>query len=170
MAQLGQVVHIMFRFWDHVDVEERASDELCWNWKGAKNKLGYGFITESVSEQTKTRLRKRFRAHRLSYEIHYGTIPAGIFVCHRCDNPSCVNPRHLFLGTQKDNLSDAARKGRTALGAKNGAAVLTEDQVREARQIYNDEGISARQLGFRYGVNPRYMWAVIARKAWKHID
>lgn len=86
-------------FWDNVD----KSGE-CWVWKGYINESGYG-LARLNKNQT--------RAHRVSWEIHHGKIPEGIFVCHKCDNPPCVNPSHLFLGTNQDNIQDKVNKGRS---------------------------------------------------------
>ena len=93
-------------FWSHVE-----KNDGCWIWKGSKSPRGYGYFN----------LKKQgWRAHRISWVLHHGPIETGKIICHHCDNPSCVRPDHLFCGTDKDNLSDAARKGRMASGARNG--------------------------------------------------
>jgi HNH endonuclease len=77
----------------------------CWGWRGATFRFGYGKV--KLWDGTRT------TAHRVSYQIHYGPIPDGMFVCHHCDNPPCTNPEHLFLGTGADNNRDMAKKGRS---------------------------------------------------------
>lgn len=98
---------LMERFWNKVD----TSNE-CWNWTGSKNKDGYGSVGSGLRSRT-------MLAHRMSYAINVGEIPKGMCVCHKCDNPSCVRPDHLFLGTRKDNMQDMVRKGRDDNGHTN---------------------------------------------------
>lgn len=90
------------RFWSKVD-----KTEYCWNWKASKSSGGYGQIM--LKRNGKSKL---LRAHRCSYYIFYKQLETKMFVCHSCDNPSCINPKHLFLGTAKDNAQDMARKNR----------------------------------------------------------
>jgi len=86
-------------FWPKLD---KQSDNECWNWTARKDSRGYGLL-KILGQQ---------KAHRVSWIIHFGEIPEGLYVCHRCDNPSCVNPAHLFTGTAKDNYKDMVNKGR----------------------------------------------------------
>lgn len=109
------------RFWTLV---ETAGEDDCWVWKERTDKDGYGIVYDS--EQRKSR-----RAHRVSYEMHYGPIPEGLLVCHKCDNPPCVNPSHLFLGTAKDNSDDMVRKGRSKVTRGCFKSKLTDEIVLE---------------------------------------
>lgn len=96
------------RFWSFV----KTSSAGCWEWTGATDGRGYGQIST-------TRNGSPVKAHRLSWSIHFGDIPKGLNVCHACDNPKCVNPNHLMLGTQKANMVDASKKGRISEVSKS---------------------------------------------------
>ena len=97
---IAKTAHV--KFWEHV-----TQTPSCWQWKGASHEDGYGQV--AVSNKG---IRKNLFAHRLSYEIHIGPIPPGLWVLHHCDNPPCTNPEHLFLGTPLDNMLDAVAKRR----------------------------------------------------------
>lgn len=133
---------------------ERA--DACWIWFGRKDPAGYGVFVGTR------------RAHRLAYQIYVGDIPKGLCVCHRCDNPICVNPKHLFLGTHAENMADMKAKGRAARqqGEGHGASVLTDDQVRE---IYAASGFYA-DIGARYGVSATTVYSIKQRRRWAHLD
>lgn len=128
------------RFWDKVD--KRGPDD-CWEWQGSMTR-GYGMIRVGKGTQ---------RAHRVSWEMANGPIPEGMNVLHHCDNPSCVNPAHLFLGTQADNVHDMQAKERKAdlHGKRNGRARLTEQDVYKIREMIK-QGISQRVIAKEYGV------------------
>lgn len=102
-------------FWKYVDVVLEGDD--CWEWKGFRRKNGYGVTTGDGNQTTK---RTQMGAHRRSWILTNGPIPRGLFVCHRCDNPPCVRPDHLFLGTHIDNMTDMHAKGREARGERAG--------------------------------------------------
>lgn len=148
------------KYWDNVIVIEND----CWGWKGAVNHDGYGSVT--VWNKSKS---KAFRANRVSWMIHNGQIPEGYFVCHKCDNPSCTNPDHLFLGTPHDNTVDMVRKGRDPRGERAGGVKLTEDDVMCIRKLHL-EGTTPAQIAtlFPY-VHPGHIYSVLKRKIWKHI-
>lgn len=117
--------------------------------------------------------KKVWATHRLSFIFHCGPIPDGLLVCHLCDNPNCFNPRHLFLGTGKDNMQDCSRKGRTfrPIGEKCGAAVLTEADVRKMRALYRPytRGCGWRSLGTMFGVDRSTARSAVLGDSWSHL-
>lgn len=147
----------MKRFWDKVD---KTGD--CWEWKAALNEHGYGMIGMNGGMR---------RAHRLSWEFRYGKIPDGLFVLHKCDNPKCVNPDHLFLGNQTDNMHDCSLKGRTKntpqLGEKNVFAVLDRFKVLEIRAL--DGIMLQKDIAKTYNVKDSAISKIILRRTWRHI-
>lgn len=139
----------------------------CWVWKGAKNRKGYGVI----------RLRdKNMLAHRVAWIKSKYDIPNGLYVLHKCDNPSCVNPNHLFLGTPKDNMDDKMKKGREVKGENHGGSKLTEENVKEIRNLYTKgrpgqvNEFSLRKLAKRYGVNSHTIFNIVNNNTWKDIS
>lgn len=145
------------RFWAKVLVKD--IDE-CWLWTGyIKNKYGYIGYSGSYTY-----------AHRLAWIIEHGDIPEGMFVCHTCDNPGCVNPAHLFLGTHSDNIKDMFDKGRGVnnTGEKNGNARLTVTQVLEIRQLATT-GKSYRNIGNQYGISSAQVSRIVNKTSWAHV-
>lgn len=122
---------------------------------------GYGHIRKNG---------KWVKAHRVSYELNKGKIPKGMNVCHTCDNPMCVNPDHLFLGTQKDNMHDKVKKGRAFTGdqkgANNGAAKLTESDIRDIRKSQG----SCKELAIKFFTSPMNISLIKRRLAWAHVE
>lgn len=149
------------RFWAKVNIP--SDQNACWGWIAMRDLDGYGMIWPGGAKGP------MLKASRVSWEIHFGPIPSGLSVLHTCDNPSCVNPSHLFLGTQKDNRQDATRKGRTAKGEENGSAKLTEPQVRDIRARYVEGGITMRTLAKMFGVHPGTIGDILHRQIWRHI-
>jgi hypothetical protein len=160
------------RFWKYVDKTTHPSG--CWLWTGALTSTGYGQIgMGSKTDGT----RRPHKAHRVAWELSRGKIPQGMSVLHHCDNPPCVNPDHLFIGTQKDNAQDMGRKGRAAVqrhpeiirGERNANAVLTTADVLEIRRL-KAEGMGptaiARQLGTSYSA----VQGVFYGYTWKHLE
>jgi hypothetical protein len=152
------------RFWSYV--VQRGPDE-CWPWKRALNPRGYGTFSYRNGA---------IPAHRYAYIVAHGNVDSFTFVCHRCDNPPCCNPAHLFAGTPAENSADMVRKGRyrspdpasAPKGEANGCSKLTEGGVRELRAL-REEGWTYQQLGDRYGVTKRAAWLVVKRQSWKHV-
>jgi len=150
------------RFWKKV-----VKREGCWSWIGSTDGNGYG----QINEGGRGRLLK---AHRVSYQIAFGPISDEIDVLHRCDNPNCTNPEHLFLGTHTDNMRDMWAKGRgrspgdKLRGSKNGNSRLTEKQVLKIRNDHA-KGESSRALGRRFGVSKTLILFIVKRSVWTHI-
>ena len=127
----------------------------CWEWQGA-TVCGYGSMGIGSRKDGSQRT---VRVHRMSYEVFRGAIPKGMYVCHHCDNPPCVNPFHLFIGTQQDNLSDCAAKGRIKPKAK-----LNWSQVRHIRRLA--DRATTKELAEQFGVHPRTIRDAIRYKSW----
>lgn len=142
------------RFWDRVD----ASGE-CWEWTAGKNSLGYGKISIDA---------KNVYAHRLAYILAYGFIPNGLFVCHHCDNPGCVKPSHLFVGTQSDNLKDAASKGRIPQGTIHWNSRLVENDIHEIRRLHS-LGVSQPLLAKMWKICQPQVSKIVYRVQWRNI-
>ena len=145
---------------------KRGTEEECWNFPYV-NSNGYGQV--AVNETIATgqyKLHHRY-AHRLAYEVFNGPIPGGLNVCHRCDNPRCVNPAHLFVGTDADNNRDKVNKDRQTRGESNGNSILTEDVVRRLR---SGELKPSRQLARKLGLaDVSHLYLVRDGKHWKHV-
>jgi len=149
-------VPLQERFWRKVFL---ASRDQCWLWNGAKDLDGYGFIKQKDGVQ--------LRAHRVSYELHHGLVPPRLYVCHSCDNPSCVNPDHLFAGTPKDNAEDKARKGRSArlIGSLNPMARLAVVDVCAIRS----DGRHREIIAAEYGVSVSHVRDIKTGRRWGHL-
>ena len=136
----------------------------CWEWQGRLDPYGYG------SQYFHGRLQP---AHRIAFMCFNGPIPKGLFVLHKCDNPRCVRPAHLFAGTQTENMHDAANKGRVhrPIGELSGRAVLTTGDVSQIREMYqwHSRGASAPHLADMFGCSVPNIYSIIKRRSWKHI-
>jgi hypothetical protein len=153
-------------FWNCVEVGE---SDKCWPWKLYCDPRGYGRVK---------RKKKNYSAHRIAYQLHYlngrQLRLEGLNVCHKCDNPPCCNPSHLFLGTQKKNLDDAITKGRLfslppRKGSENGRAKLTDSDVAEIRAAYEPRYGALTELSKRFGVSRGVIWKVVNNRSWKHV-
>ena len=145
-------------FWSKV-----TKTDTCWVWTAFTDKGGYGIFSVNAAP---------YKAHRFSWRLHKGPIPNGMGVLHRCDNPKCVNPDHLFTGTTTDNMRDKVEKGRQAKGEKHPCVVLTTAQVLEIRRIFvsGSRRYGVRPLARKYGVAKTTMQSVVNGKTWKGVS
>jgi hypothetical protein len=149
----------------------------CWRWNAHKMKKGYGRVSV---------LGVKILAHRFSWMIHYGKIPNGMGVLHRCDNPECVRPDHLFIGTVMDNIRDRDRKGRQVTvggknhwsakhpelvkrGSKHHNSILNECSVKEIRKIYKSGKMSYEKIAIKFGTSKSNIHFIVSGMAWRHI-
>lgn len=148
------------RFFTKVDTGPR-----CHEWKSNLNRKGYGFFKLAG---------KNVSAHRIAYFIQFGEFPDGLCVCHHCDNPKCVNPKHLFLGTSLENTLDKMRKGRWAGGncggENSGRAKLKSAEVKEILKLWATGEYSQKKLGIRFGVHEATIQTIVSRKNWLSIE
>ena len=164
------------KFWEKVD--KSGGDDACWNWTGSRNTGGYG----QSAWKGKSKV-----AHRISWELANGEIPNGLLVLHKCDNRACVNPRHLFIGTQQDNIDDMIQKGRAVnlsgsdhwshlhpekkpYGEAVGHHKLTENEVREIRRRYAQGNTSHSKLAQEFNIGRSNIGTILNRITWKHVD
>jgi hypothetical protein len=139
-------------FWDKVDIKQQND---CWEFQGGRQHL-YGIYRCEG---------KTWKAHRYAYTITYGDIPKGKVVMHHCDNPGCVNPMHLELGTQKENIADMMRKGRQNRNIRKRNKIFSPEQVRDIR---NSE-MNGLQLSRKYGVRPQTIYDILHRRTFTNI-
>ena len=163
------------RFWEKV---KKLGEDDCWEWQGNRLKTGYGKF-KVVVERGKY---KQEMAHRISFRLSKGPIPSGLIVCHTCDNPPCVNPNHLWVGTHADNSRDRDAKGRGRFfGEKHGMSKLTPSDVLEIRKLYVESreryptlrgrknGLSQREIGEMFGVSQTQISRIIHNKRWRSV-
>jgi hypothetical protein len=149
------------RFWRQV---AKGDDADCWLWTGRLMTNGYGVMGIK---------KRQIGAHRFSYELFNGPIPIGLDVLHNCpsgDCRRCVNPRHLWLGTQIQNNADTQAKRRHAHGERHGLARLTVAQVRAIRATHAVGGITQLSIAREYGISPTAVAAIVLRKTWQYVD
>lgn len=139
-----------------------VSENGCWEWSGPKDRDGYGVFGHHRGKQ--------LRAHRASYAVNVGAIPDRMMVCHKCDNRSCINPDHLFIGSPKENTLDMVNKGRKFLtkGALHGMAKLSDKDVSEIIQL-RKSGLLLKEIAARYGVTFQHVSLITHRKSWRHL-
>lgn len=148
------------RFWKYVNKTEE-----CWLWTGSIRSTGYG----QLMTNNKNGKRTMSTASRISWELHFGEIPENLNVLHKCDNRKCVNPSHLFLGTNADNMIDKINKGRQLRGSQFSFAKLNEKDIVKIREDHNLGIYTQSELCKIYNMSATSISKIIRRKSWKHI-
>ncbi len=141
-----------------------ATEQGCLEWRGYCNPYGYGEIRIGG---------KLYKTHRYAFELAHGPIPEGLVICHRCDNPPCCNPEHLFLGTHADNHADCIQKGRARYnplrGEESTSAILAAENVITIRAQYAAGRATQTELARKYGVTQSTIWLIVHNKKWRHV-
>ncbi len=154
------------RFWMAVTKDGpilRGMKTRCWVWTKHRCVLGYGKFKDKGCVP--------WLAHRFSWRLVHGSLPDNLCICHHCDNPSCVNPDHLFLGTPKDNVKDMTVKGRRVdhRGEQHGRSVFIETDIVDIRKK-SLQGMSYKKIAKLYGVSASAISHVVKRRVWKHVE
>ena len=152
----------------HPPIEQRLLDGIekdpktnCWEWQKATTANGYGHLWCNG---------KLEYAHRISAMLYLNfNISSKMCVLHKCDNKPCINPKHLFIGTNQDNVTDKMKKGRGTIGEKHGLARLTEIQIRQIKKEYVPRIKTARALAKKYKVSQKHIYQIVHNKRWRHI-
>jgi len=147
------------RFWPKVNIPEDKTK--CWEWNAGLDSMGYGAMSMPGKKYFE-------RSHRISWTLKNGDIPKELCVLHRCDNPKCVNPDHLFLGTNSDNVSDKVKKKRHAFGARQGIAKQTEASAKNIIALYH-AGMDRHILSRIFGTRPANIRNIVSGERWSHL-
>lgn len=152
----------VIRFWAKVD--RSGGPDACWTWT-ASQRIAFGYGMFCISRF------KSVSAHRFSWELHNGPIPKGLSILHRCDNPKCVNPAHLTIGSQKENIQDASQKGRLVRpsGARNGQSKLTDKDVQTIRRL-RAQKVPIATVAAQFGVSLATISMIVHGKRWAHLQ
>lgn len=167
----------MYRIMDRVVEHDGPMDDACWIYTGPHDQDGYGKLSVVCGDG----VRRNVGAHRLMWQETHGCVDGKLCVCHKCDQPYCCNPSHLFLGTNADNTKDSARKGRRngwkisasrkaagmARGERNPKAKLSLLNAHRVRMLYVNGGVPSKKIGEWYGVHPATVMSIVRGRTWR---